>query len=119
MLGLQNRAAKRFAARNAERIRSQVLGIPARPVRGAKCSAQQLVRVRHCAHGGHCVTHTPQPAQQWYQQQANVKQSAGEWPTAWTRKYLWPTRYVRMIPARCLLIPTPCLPVPAEQGSSH
>jgi hypothetical protein len=43
--GLSSRPARRFAARNAERLRSAVLGVPARPVRGSpRCSAAQMVR---------------------------------------------------------------------------
>lgn len=41
---VSSRAARRFCARNAERLRSRVLGVPQRPVRGlAKCSAQAIV----------------------------------------------------------------------------
>lgn len=42
-----SRAARRFCARNAERLRSRVLNVPQRPVRGlAKCSATQIVSNR-------------------------------------------------------------------------
>lgn len=41
---LSSRAARRFCARNAERLRARVLNVPQRPVRGlAKCSAQAIV----------------------------------------------------------------------------
>lgn len=39
-----SRTARRTYAKNAERLRSVVLGVPKRPVRGlAKCNAQQIV----------------------------------------------------------------------------
>lgn len=41
---MSSRAARRFCARNAERLRARVLNVPQRPVRGlSKCSAQQIV----------------------------------------------------------------------------
>jgi hypothetical protein len=44
---LPSRAARRFAARNVERIRSRVLGLPVRAVHGApKATPQQMVRLR-------------------------------------------------------------------------
>lgn len=52
---LSSRAARRFCARNAERLRSRVLNVPQRPVRGlAKCSAQAIVSNRARTSGPCC-----------------------------------------------------------------
>ena len=49
-----SRAARRSCARNAERLRSQLLGTPKRAVRDlAKCSAQQIVSGVWCVSALH------------------------------------------------------------------